>query len=154
MLPNFHNGDYLLVDEISFRLRKPQRGEVVVFQPPNHNPSPYIKRIIGLPGETIKISEGRVVILKERGGEVLDESAYLPAGVKTKGNLTVVLGKQEYFVLGDNRSFSSDSRIFGVVHYQEIIGRVFFRVLPLNRMGRIKGPNYQDLSLNFNYARG
>ena len=142
MIPNFENSDYLLIDELSFRIRPPQRGETVVFMPPNHNSFPYIKRIIGLPGETIKIAESKVIIIKNGENLILDESEYLPETSKTTGQVEVVLKENEYFVLGDNREFSSDSRIFGIVPFANITGRVFFRAWPLNRISMIEIPKY------------
>lgn len=142
MIPNFENNDYLLIDELSFRLRDPQRGEAIVFRPPNNNSSLYIKRVIGLPYETVKVSNGNILIIQNRESFVLDESNYLPKITKTTGNIEVFLGEDEYFVLGDNRDFSSDSRIFGIVSGKSIVGRAFFRAFPLDRIERIKAPVY------------
>lgn len=134
MEPNFENRDYLLVDEISFRFREPEREEVVVFKPPNQPESRYIKRIIGLPGETVKIFEGQIIIVEPTGqARVLDESGYLAEGTATPGGLTVSLGPREYFVLGDNRSSSYDSRRWGSLPRENIVGRVFLRVFPWQR---------------------
>lgn len=143
MLPNFWHGDYLLIDEISFRLREPKRGEVIVFRPPNHLSTRYIKRIVGLPQETIQIQEGKIVI-SQAGGipYVLDESDYLPLSTFTPGSIKIALGMDEFFVLGDNRQFSSDSRIFGVLPQDLIIGRVFFRAFPFQRFSSIAAPSY------------
>lgn len=143
MEPNFQNSDYLLIDELSFRFRDPRKGEVVVLRPPNQPSSRYIKRIVGLPGETIKIINGKVIISDQDGFDYpLDESSYLPISVFTPGSAQISLGEQEFFVLGDNRQFSSDSRVFGVLLKKEIIGRVFFRVLPLSNFSKIKAPVY------------
>lgn len=120
MEPNFHNGDYLIIDEISYRFQDPERYEVVVFRYPNDPSQRYIKRVVGLPGETVEVQDGKVII---------DEDQYL-AGENTQGSLKVQLGDNEYFVLGDNRQFSSDSRIWGSLPRKDIIGRVFLRVFP------------------------
>ena len=87
MEPNFGSGDYLIIDEITYRFRPPQRGEVVVFRYPDDPSQRYIKRIIGLPGETIEIEEGKVIIYNEEGGRMLEESDYLSSSVFTSGNL-------------------------------------------------------------------
>jgi len=143
MLPNFENGDYLLIDEISFRFRPPQRGEVIVFRPPNQSSVRYIKRIVGLPGETIQIKDGEVMISQgDNHFQLLDESDYLSHSTFTAGSLRLTLKEGEYFVLGDNRQFSSDSRIFGPVPRENIIGRVFFRAFPFTTFRKIEVPAY------------
>lgn len=145
MEPNYHNGDYLIVDELSYRLREPERGEVIVFQFPGNPSQRYIKRIVGLPGETIEIKDGKVVLYNEVGGRkavVLDESPYLSSQTETTGSLKVTLKSNEYFVLGDNRLFSSDSRAWGVLPRDKIIGRVLIRVFPVSGLAYIQAPNY------------
>lgn len=132
MEPNFHNGDYLIVDEISYRFQEPQRGEVVVFRYPNDLSQRYIKRVVGLPGETVDIQNGKIIISGPSAAPqmfTLDEDRYLGRG-NTEGSLKVKLGGNEYFVLGDNRMFSSDSRIWGSLPRKDIVGRVFLRVFP------------------------
>lgn len=141
MEPNFENGDYLIVDEISYRLRDPQRGEVVVFKYPNMPSQRYIKRIIGLPGETVEIKDGQVVIFNDEGSRVLDESDYL-FSLETPGNTQVALSKDEYFVLGDNRTASSDSRRWGALPREDIIGRAFIRAWPFTALAKIEAPAY------------
>ena len=142
MEPNFENGDYLIVDELSYRLREPQRGEVIVFKYPGNLSQRYIKRIIGLPGETIEIKEGEIVISSQGKKYVLDESRYLPPDFKTLGENFFALGQDEYFVLGDNRFFSSDSRRWGPLPQEDIIGRVFIRILPFTALAKIEAPSY------------
>jgi signal peptidase I len=142
MVPNFESGDYLFVDELSFRLRDPQRGEVVVFKSPTNASDRYIKRIIGLPGETVEIFEGKIVITnKENTQWILDESTYLD-GTTTPGMTKISLKENEYFVLGDNRKFSSDSRVWGVLPRENIVGRVFLRAFPIQGINIIKKPIY------------
>jgi signal peptidase I len=131
MEPNFHNWDYLIVDEISYRFRAPERGEVIVFKYPNDPSQRYIKRIIGLPGETVDVSRGQVTISGGPEEFVLDELPYL-SGITTPGSTHVTLGEDEYFVMGDNRSQSSDSRSWGALPEEYIIGRTFIRVFPVN----------------------
>lgn len=130
MEPSFHNWDYLIVDEISYRFRSPERGEVIVFKFPNDPSQRYIKRIIGLPGETVKVQDGQVAIF--RGGErvPLDEKSY--ASSDTPGLIQVTLPENEYFVMGDNRHYSSDSRSWGALSEDLIVGRVFVRIFPLS----------------------
>ena len=143
MIPNFENKDYLLIDEISFRFREPIRGEVVVFSPPNNSSTRYIKRIIGLPGEEIKIQDGQVMISQENQDfSVLNESGYFSESFLTPGDVNVSLNENEFFVLGDNRQFSSDSRSFGILPQENIVGRVFFRAFPFNNFTKIEAPNY------------
>ena len=115
MEPNFHSGDYLIVDELSYRFREPSRGEVVVFQFPLNPSQRYIKRIIGLPGETVEVKDGKVIVYDSNEAVVLNEQTYLPLSNETPGNSKISLKENEYFVLGDNREFSSDSRVWGVL---------------------------------------
>jgi signal peptidase I len=141
MEPSFEDGDYLIIDEISYRFRDPQRGEVVVFKYPNDPSQRYIKRIIGLPGETIEIEDGKVIISKNTE-EVLDESSYLSPSVFTQGEVQFFLGEDEYFVLGDNREFSSDSRRWGPLPREDIVGKVFFRAWPFVALAKFEAPSY------------
>ena len=142
MEPNFETGDYLIVDEISYRFRDPQRGEVVVFKYPRNLSQRYIKRIVGLPGETIEIKDNRVIIFNEKGKKILDESKYLPHGAITPGQVRITLAENEYFVLGDNRIASSDSRTWGVLPREYIVGRVFFRLWPFTALAKFEAPVY------------
>ena len=130
MEPSFHNWDYLLVDEVSYRFRSPERGEVIVFKFPNDPSQRYIKRIIGLPGETVQVQDGQVVVFREGERVQLDEKSY--ASSDTPGSIQITLPENEYFVMGDNRHYSSDSRSWGTLHKDLIIGRVFVRVFPLS----------------------
>lgn len=143
MEPNFQSGDYLIIDQVSYRFREPQRGEVVVFKHPGSSARRYIKRIIGLPGETIEIKDGRVIILDQQRKEILDESDYLSLSVQTLGGEgRTFLAENEFFVLGDNRIASSDSRRWGPLTRKDIIGRVFFRPWPITAFAKIEAPSY------------
>lgn len=142
MEPNFHQGDYLIIDEISYRFHTPQRGEVVVFKSPQNPTQRYIKRIIGLPGEIVEIKDGKVIIYQDSKKFILDESSYLPAGFETPGQTRVFLQKDNYFVLGDNRLASFDSRRWGPLPKKNIIGRVFIRVWPITAFAKIEIPEY------------
>ncbi|MFH1036820.1 MAG: signal peptidase I [Patescibacteria group bacterium] len=143
MEPNFENGDYLIVDELSYRLGDPQRGEIIVFKYPQDTTQRYIKRIIGLPGETVEIKNGKVAIYSgDSQPQILNESAYLSADIQTTGNLRITLRNDEYFVLGDNRPVSSDSRRWGVVPREDIVGKVYLRAWPLEDLIKIESPTY------------
>jgi len=145
MEPNFHNNEYLLVDTISYKFREPRRGEVIVFHPP-HKSDYYIKRIIALPGEKVVIKEGRIYI-SNKGvptGLPLSEP-YLPPTTETAGEIVQTLHEDEYFVLGDNRDHSVDSREFGVVPRKNISGRAFFVFLPFSNFGFIHTVSYPQL---------
>lgn len=142
MEPNFYEADYLIVDELSYRLREPERGEVIVFKYPLDASKRFIKRIIGLPGETVEIKTGRVIIIGTDGvTKVLDES-YIPQGLYAPDMLAVTLAADEYFVLGDNRPYSSDSQDWGELPRKNIIGRVELRLWPLDQITRVEAPIY------------
>ena len=142
MEPNFENGDYLIIDEISYRFRDPQRGEVVVFKYPSNPSQRYIKRIVGLPEETIEIEDGKVIIFSQAGSQILNESDYLSPFVQTAGDIRITLTGDEYFVLGDNRVSSSDSRRWGPLSREDIVGRVFFRAWPFTALAKFETPVY------------
>src|SRR3989344_3040782 len=141
MAPNFASGDYLIVDEISYSFSTPQRGDVMVFKYPKDTSQDFIKRVIGLPGETIVIQNGKVDITKDNKKMELYEN-YLPANLSTFGDVKLTLGKDEYFVLGDNRDHSYDSRIWGVVTKKDIIGKPILRLFPLSSLSIIERPSY------------
>jgi signal peptidase I len=143
MEPNFHDWDYLIVDEISYRFREPERGEVVVFKYPNDPSQRYIKRLIGLPGETVEVQNGNVFIFQGEELFRLDESDYLVN--TTPGSAHIELGPDEYFVLGDNRIASSDSRSWGALPEDLIIGRALVRVFPFNAFAEVEQPAYEPL---------
>lgn len=149
METNFFDGEYLVIDELSYRWREPRRGEVIVFRFPNNHAQFFIKRVIGLPGDTVRIENGQVVIVNPTyaQGVVLDESSYLPSGVRTGGQQTVQLGADEYFVLGDNRAASSDSRQWGTLELNEIVGRTLVRAWPLTRVGWFSEARPQFISV-------
>ncbi len=155
MEPNFKNGDYLIVDELSYRFREPKRGEVIVFRYPQDfevgilgkflgwgGQPLLIKRIIGLPGEVVEIKDGKITISKGSLSHVLGEEDYLPSSLVTFGDMRVSLREKEYFMLGDNRPFSLDSRRFGILSEEKIIGRVVLRAWPLDSLSKIEAPAY------------
>lgn len=145
MSPTFETGQYLVVDQLTYRLEEPKRGDVIIFRYPKDQSKFYIKRIIGIPGDTVMI-DGTVVSIKNSDhpdGIVLDEP-YVQE-MKPDTTLSETLGDHEYFVMGDNRNASSDSRIWGVLRDNFIIGRAFIRLLPLNTLGIFPGEFAQSL---------
>lgn len=139
MEPNFYDSNYLVVDEISYAFREPQRGEVVVFRYPQDPREFFIKRIIGLPGEQVEVKSGQIKIINSSRpqGFILQEDYLSHLGLATGPDAVSLLGPQEYFVLGDNRGASSDSRFWGALGRKFLIGRVVFRAWPLNQFGTI-----------------
>lgn len=143
MYPSFEDGEYLLTDKISYRLEKPKRGDVIVFKAPKNEEYDYIKRIIGLPGETVKVEDGKIFI-----NDVPLEESYLPkdyislpGGFLNEGK-SITIPDDQYFVLGDNRMHSSDSREWGFVPVKNIIGKTWLRYWPPERIGVIEEPQY------------
>lgn len=137
METTLQHGDNLIVDKISFRFRDPKRYEIIVFPYEYEKNTYYIKRIIGLPGETVQVADGCVYI----NGELLDEhygnELMQDPGIAAE---PITLGEDEYFVLGDNRNHSADSRqeSVGVLHRSQLMGRAWIRIYPFNKFGVIK----------------
>lgn len=150
MEPAFHDHEYLIIDEISYRFNQPQRGEVVVFRYPLNPQEYFIKRIIALPGEKIELVDGYIFIYNNNNpaGFKLDESLYLAENVRTynmeEGSLE--LGGDEYFVLGDNRYASKDSRTFGPLNKSFITGKVLLRGWPFSRFTLFKYSEIYNLN--------
>lgn len=152
MEPNFENNEYLIVNEFGYKksdinlgseniftinpFKKIERQSVVVFRYPKNRSQFFIKRIIGLPGEKVEIKDGQVIIYNQESpdGFVLNEKEYLASNAKTTGNLLIILKDNEYFVMGDNRMFSSDSRSWGPLKDADIIGKVLLRAWPLDKL--------------------
>ena len=143
MEPNFHGGDYILINELSYRFTEPQRGEVVVFRYPGDERTFFIKRIIGLPGERVVITDGKLIIYNNahKTGMTVNES-YLPKNLRTVGEKDMTLGPDEFFVMGDNRDASFDSRQWGPVKRSEVVGSVWVRLWPLNKVMAFEKPIY------------
>lgn len=141
MEPNFHNGEYILTNKIEYKLHEPQRGDVVIFKSPRNPDIDYIKRVIALPGEQVRVSRDTIYI----NDKPLLES-YIPSTTNTYGgsflteNQEFVVPKDKYFVLGDNRQHSSDSREFGPVGKEEFIGKALLRYWPFSEFGLITLP--------------
>jgi signal peptidase I len=142
MVPTFENGDYLIVDKLSYKLTDPKRDDVVVFRYPNDTTKFFIKRIIGLPNETVDIKGAEITITnaEHKDGFVLDQPF-----IKSPANNDIhyILKDDEYFVMGDNRNASSDSRFWGPVNKTLLTGRAFLRLLPINKIGAMPG-NYKQ----------
>jgi signal peptidase I len=165
MEPNFHDGQYLVVNELAYHLGSPKRGDVVVFKHPEpactdfieanyinqvflQGPcTNYIKRVVGVPGETVIVKDGKVYVKNEKNpnGFELDEK-YIVSGTPTLGDQTRTLGKDEYFVLGDNRypNASSDSREWGVLPRKNITGKAAFILYPFDDLTVVKRASYAN----------
>ncbi len=143
MEPNFYDREYLIIDELTLHFRSPERGEIVVFRPPQHDDQYYIKRVIGLPGETVEVRNGVVTIYNDEhpNGLLLAET-YITEVTEGKDRRT--LGAGEYYVLGDNRDASLDSRYFGPITMDHITGRVWVRGLPFDRISTFDIPTYTE----------
>ena len=137
MEPTFQNGDYLIVDQLSYRFHPPERGDVIIMRYPKDPTVFFIKRIIGLPNETVELVGSRIVIQKSGAPAItLDQSFLDPSRVSDEYGV-YTLNSDEYFVLGDNRNASSDSRSWGVLGEDEIVGRAWIRAFPVDRLGVI-----------------
>ena len=144
MLPNFLNGEFLLTDKVTYRFNDAKRGDVVVFKAPPDERDEFIKRIIGLPTERVALINGHIYIngklLKEK---YLDESLFTNAGGFLSEGEEVIVPKEEYFVLGDNRQNSSDSRSWGSIKKDKITGRAWLIYWPISKTGMVPSFNYQ-----------
>ncbi len=140
MIPTLQDGDNLWIDKISYRFSDPKRFDIVIFPPRNNSDKIYIKRVIGLPGETVQIDEDGNILID--GRILVEDYGYERIEPDKRGiaSSPITLGKDEYFVLGDNRNNSEDSRrsIVGNVRKKEIIGKAVFRLSPLSKFGKIK----------------
>jgi len=148
MVPNFQSGEYVLTDKVSYKIGEPKRGDVIVFHAPEAAQCPegtgcdFIKRVIALPGETVQLAENHYLV----NGEVVNEF-YIPEDFQTlpgaylKGR-TITLTAGEYFVSGDNRPYSSDSRAWGPIRKDAIVGKAFFRYWPMSAAGMLPSVTY------------
>ena len=143
MYPNLHDNDYLLTDKITYQLREPKRGEVVIFRAPKNEEYDYIKRVVGLPGDTVRVSDGQIFV----NGQLMVED-YLPIDTTTYGGQfwgegqSIPVPEGQYFVVGDNRSHSSDSREWGPVPKGNIIGKAWLRYWPPEQIDLIPKVDY------------
>lgn len=142
MFPNFHDREYVLTNLITLRFGAPVRGDVIVFKAPPDPDKDFIKRVIGIPGDTVSVKDGGVFV----NGQLYDESGYLTSEVKTYGGAflkegdTVTVPSGEYFVMGDNRPYSSDSREWGFVPTSNVIGKSFLVYWPLTEVRTVSNP--------------
>lgn len=141
MEPTFDNWDYLITDRVSYRLGAPERGDVVIFKLPQEESRTLIKRVIGLPGESVSLQNGSITIINEEHPEgfTLSEPYLSSENVGALLPLYTTLGEDEYFVLGDNRRVSADSRTWGTLPEREIIGKVFVRLFPFTHIALLPG---------------
>ncbi|MCD4756265.1 signal peptidase I [bacterium] len=145
MHPTYQNGEYLMANKVQYRFSDPQRGDVIIFK--YSDTQDFIKRIIGIPGDSISIKDGKVYI----NGDQLDESSYLADTVYTSGGdymaegQTIAIGEGEYFVCGDNRPHSSDSRTFGAITQDRIKGKAWIVYLPLSEFRIVTHQEYENL---------
>ncbi len=141
MYPTFQNGNYLIVDELTYHFEKPQRGDIIVFRYPGNPSIFYIKRIIGLPGETVTIKNGTITITEQNGATRILNEPFISAK-DTSYNMSTTLSMSQYFMMGDNRPRSSDSRVWGPLPARNIIGRVFLRLAPFNEISVFPGVHH------------
>lgn len=141
MEPTFHDYNYLIVDRITYDLRAPERGEVIVLDLPQNTSRALIKRVIGLPGETIILKGAVVTIVNTQNPEgfTLSEPYLSPENIGGMSDMRLTLGADQYFVLGDNRKVSADSRLWGTLPREDIVGRVFLRLFPLDTISVLPG---------------
>ena len=141
MAPTFHTGDYLIVDQISYRFNNPDRGDIVIFKYPNNPSKFFIKRVIGLPGEKIKIEKESIYIINEEHPDgfkyQLPTEAIDPPPTHT--STEEKLGEKQYFVIGDNREHSLDSRKWGPLEEKYIVGKAFLRLFPFQQIDVLPG---------------
>ncbi|MBT3419101.1 MAG: signal peptidase I [Candidatus Magasanikbacteria bacterium] len=142
MFPTYENGEYLIIDELSYRFSDPDRGDVIVFVSPINPDEFYLKRVIGLPGEVVRVTDGKVFVSSADSPEWTELHESYLVNVKTTGSTRVTLEPGEFFVLGDNRNASLDSRRFGAIKREAIVGKTWFRGLPLHRISFFDTPEY------------
>lgn len=138
MDPTFNNGEYLIVDELSYHFRAPERGEVIIFRFPEEQTKFFIKRVIGLPGETVTVKNSQVAIKTAAGKSITLTEPYLNQD-SFQADTNVTLNEHEYFVMGDNRQVSYDSRTWGPVTDDLIAGRALLRLFPPQRAAILPG---------------
>jgi signal peptidase I len=139
MQPTFESGEYLIVDQLSYRFHPPQRGDVIIMRYPKDPSVFFIKRVIGLPNETVGLAGPKVTIERPGASAITLSEPYVASGRLENEYATYTLGPTDYFVMGDNRIESSDSRAWGLLPRADIIGHAFVRLLPPTRMSFLPG---------------
>lgn len=141
MMPTFQDLNYLIIDRVAYKIGEPERGDVIVFDLPQNTSKALIKRVIGLPGETIIIRGNTITIINDQHpqGFQLDEPYLSQENLGGISEVNLTLASDQYFVLGDNRKVSADSRVWGVLPREDIIGRVFVRLFPLGGISIFPG---------------
>jgi len=146
MEPNFFNGEYILTNKVLYKFREPQRGDVVIFKSPRNKEIDYIKRILGLPGDIVKLQSNTFYVNENpveepylRPGTIIFGGSYLSEGQE------IIVPPGSYFVVGDNRPHSSDSREFGPIPLEDIIGVAFLRYWPFDKAGVLPHPVYNNI---------
>ena len=148
MEPTFYNGNYIFTSKITFKMRSPQRGDVVVFHSPKNHDIEFIKRIIGLPGDMVLIQENELYVNGKRLDETyISAKTTLVPGSFAQDGVSIEVPKGRFFVMGDNRPRSSDSREFGTIPRESIVGHVFYRYFPTDKIGPINNPYDSDGNL-------
>ena len=143
MEPNFQNGQYILTNKVEYKLRSPNRGDVVIFKSPRNKDVDYIKRIIGKPGDRVMLKEGTFYVNGTKVEEsYLASGTYISQGSFLREGSEIIVPKGQYFLVGDNRGHSSDSREFGTIPLEDFIGRAFLRYWPFSQAGLIQQPTY------------
>lgn len=139
MDPTFATGHYLIIDQVSYRFSQPARGDVVVLKYPKNPKESYIKRIIGLPGETVDIKDGKVTIINAQGSTTALKDDFVDITHRISDSSKTTLLNDEYFVMGDNRAQSSDSRSWGPLPKNLIVGKAFVRLFPFSKIDFMPG---------------
>jgi len=139
METTFSTGQYLIVDQITYHFEEPKRGDVIIFRYPKDPSKFFIKRVIGIPGDTISISGSDVTIINEAHPEGTRLEETYVHSMRPSATITENLGEGEYFVMGDNRDASSDSRAWGVLQRENVVGRAFLRLFPFSKVGAFPG---------------
>ena len=143
MQPNFPNGEYLLTEKVTYRFNAPTRGDVIVFKAPVAKDDEYIKRIIGVPGDTVSLKAGKFYVNNQLLNEnYLSPTLYTSGGNFLRDGATVTVPEGEYFAVGDNRPYSSDSRAWGFVPFANITGKAWIVYWPVSSIGKVPQPSY------------
>lgn len=139
MEPTFHNGEYLIVDQLTYQFEDPARGDVIIMRYPNDESTYFIKRVIGLPNETVELQGNVIIIRRPNGLEPMTlTETYRSSDARPEFG-TYTLGENEFFVMGDNRNASSDSRVWGSLPRKDVVGRAFLRLFPISRIDALPG---------------